>query len=504
MNDRMTGGSRRKRPMGRLLAVPVILALLSGCVSTAGLHPQATQLSADELQTSRTLGTRGAGEWPTENWWSRLGDPQLSGLMAEAFEHSPDLVAADARARQASAQAAAADAQRGPRVDANVQLNGQRQSPSTWPAESGGGTFGWSHSADVGFSWGLDLWGGQRAAWLATLGQMQVAQIETQAARIQLSTHVARAYTQLGQAFIHLDICDTERRRAEEVLTLTRQRQAQGLDGDLQRQQAEGALTNASQQIAVAERSVMAARMALAILIGRGPDRGLEIARPSMLPAEPLSVPADLPGELLGRRADLVAARKQVEVAARRIDAAKAQFLPNVSVTALIGFAAQSSANLFSLANRQYQIAPAFNLPIFDAGRLRAGLAEQDALYDQAVAHYNKTLISALGEVAEHLDAMQSLRRQINIQRHVMALAQASWDIAKQRYRSGVGSYLEVLSAQQPLLDAEQKAATLNAEQIDLSVRLIGALGGGFRTEQQSPVAATCESTSNSSFKELP
>jgi outer membrane protein TolC len=193
-----------------------------------------------------------------------------------------------------------------------------------------------------------------------------------------------------------------------------------------------------------------------------------------------------------------------VEVAARRIDAAKAQFLPNVSVTALIGFAAQSSANLFSLANRQYQIAPAFNLPIFDAGRLRAGLAEQDALYDQAVAHYNKTLISALGEVAEHLDAMQSLRRQINIQRHVMALAQASWDIAKQRYRSGVGSYLEVLSAQQPLLDAEQKAATLNAEQIDLSVRLIGALGGGFRTEQQSPVAATGESTSNSSFKELP
>ena len=133
-----------------------------------------------------------------------------------------------------------------------------------------------------------------------------------------------------------------------------------------------------------------------------------------------------------------------------------------------------------------------------------AGLAEQDALYDQAVAHYNKTLISALGEVAEHLDAMQSLRRQINIQRHVMALAQASWDIAKQRYRSGVGSYLEVLSAQQPLLDAEQKAATLNAEQIDLSVRLIGALGGGFRTEQQSPVAATGESTSNSSFKELP
>lgn len=504
MNNRMTGGSRRTRPLGRLLAVPVLLALLSGCVSTAGLNPQATQLSADDLQTGQMLVTGGPGEWPTEDWWSRLGDPQLSGLMAEAFEHSPDLAAADARARQASAQAAAADAQRGPKVDANAQLNGQQQSASTWPAEFGGGTFGWSHSADVDLNWDLDLWGGQRATWLSALGQVQVAQIEARAARIQLSTHVARAYVQLGQAFTGLDICDTERRRAEEVLTLTRQRQARGLDGDLQRQQAEGALTNANQQIAQAERSVMAARVALAILIGRGPDRGLEIARPRMLATEAFSVPADMPGELLGRRADLVAARKQVEVAAHRIDTAKARFLPNVSITALVGVAAQGSANLFSLANRQYQIAPAFNLPIFDAGRLRAGLAEQDALYDQAVAHYNKTLITALGEVADHLDAMQSLRRQIEIQRHVMALAQASWDIAKQRYRSGVGSYLEVLSAQQPLLAAEQKTATLNAEQIDLTVRLIGALGGGFRAEQQSPVAAAGDSTSNSSFKALP
>lgn len=504
MNDRIPGCALRTRPNGRLLAVPVFLALLCGCVSTAGLHPQTTPLSAGALQTGRTLGTGGEGAWPTEDWWRRLGDPQLSALMAEAFEHSPDLAAAAARARQAFAQAAASDAQRGPQVDANVQLNGERQSPGTWPAESGGGTFGWSQSADIGFSWGLDPWGGQRAAWLSTLGQAQVAQIEARAARIQLSTHVARAYAQLGLAFSRLHLRDTERRRAEQVLALTRQRQARGLDGALQRQQADGALTNANQQIALAERGVMAARTALAILTGRGPDRGLEITPPRMLPAEAFSVPADLPGELLGRRADLVAARKQVEVAAHRIDAAKARFLPNVGITALVGLAAQGSANLFSLANRQYQIAPAFNLPIFDAGRLRAGLAEQDALYDQAVAHYNKTLIAALGEVADHLDAMRSLRRQIETQRHVTALAQASWDIAKQRYRSGVGSYLEVLSAQQPLLAAEQQTATLNAEQIDLAVRLIGALGGGFRADQQGPVAAAGHSPSNLSFEASP
>ena len=120
------------------------------------------------------------------------------------------------------------------------------------------------------------------------------------------------------------------------------------------------------------------------------------------------------------------------------------------------------------------------SLPIFDGGRLRAGLDAEDANYDLAVAQYNKTLVVALGDVSDSLEQLSALGRQVSTQQRAAGIAQESYNSGLQRYESGIGNYLDVLSIEQQLLQAQRQLADLNAEQIDLSIQLMQALGGGF------------------------
>jgi NodT family efflux transporter outer membrane factor (OMF) lipoprotein len=475
-----------------LAAATGITLALAGCVSSGGLHPSGSLIDALTLKSDRSLSDVkvSPAAWPAEDWWTGLGDPQLSALITEALKDNPSLAVADARARQAQAQAGAADADRGPNVNAGANIIGQRLPLTAAPPELGGGHFTWFKDARVGFSWGLDLWGGKRAAWEAALGQQRAAEIESQAARIELSTNVARAYVQLGYAYAQQDVAKAEQDRANTARQLTQQRVAAGLDSQLQLKQSDTELANADQQLAAAKRAIDAARSSLSVLLGKGPDRGLDIARPQLLEPVALAAPADLPVELLGHRADLVAARWQVEAAGKEIKAAKTEFLPNVSISAMAGVAAAGSINPLQLPARFYTFGPSISLPIFDGGRLRSNLAGKDAQYDEVVAHYNQTLVSAVNEVADNYDAVQSSLEQVAAQQRAVDAATAAWQLSEQRYKSGVGSYLEALIVRQQLLNAQQKMAALKSQQVESSVQLIQSLGGGFRPQSLDQVAA--------------
>jgi outer membrane protein TolC len=144
-------------------------------------------------------------------------------------------------------------------------------------------------------------------------------------------------------------------------------------------------------------------------------------------------------------------------------------------------------ANLFQAPARFYQFGPSLSLPIFDGGRLRANLSGKDAEYDIAAAQYNQTLVGAVNQVADDVNANQSMQVQIDAQQRSLDAARQAWDLAQQRYQAGVGSYLEALGVRQQLLLAEQRMAALKAQQIDLSVQLIEALGGGYRPDGTRP-----------------
>ncbi|MCY1392820.1 Outer membrane protein OprM [compost metagenome] len=467
---------------------------LSGCVTSTGLEPSGKPVDPASLKAGQTLdGTPlSSAAWPTQKWWSALGDPQLDSLIGEALQGSPDLQIAAARARQASAAAQVEDAARMPSVDGKASYSGLRL-PESVASDPLGGRYVSIKSLSLGFNYDVDLWGGQRAAWEAALGRANAAEVDRQAAAIDLSTSVARAYSELASAYVAHDLAKDELERSERLLNLSRKRMEAGLDSKVQLQQNQAQVSIARQQVTAAEERIDSDRIALAVLLGQGPDRGQDIQRPRELQPGVLALPSNLPAELLGRRPDIVAARWRVEAASKDIKAAKTRFYPNLNLGAMLGLATLHTTDLLEAPSRFYQLAPALSLPLFDGGRRRADLAGSDADYDLAVAQYNKALIGALSEVSDDLGRLRSLQQQLVDQRDARDIARSNFELAMRRYGEGIGNYLDALSVQQQLLVAERQLANLEAQRIDLSIQLIQALGGGFQTDAGSAPAALAQ-----------
>lgn len=143
----------------------------------------------------------------------------------------------------------------------------------------------------------------------------------------------------------------------------------------------------------------------------------------------------------------------------------------------------------FGAPSRFFTIGPALSLPIFDGGRLRADLAGSNADYNLAVAQYNQSLVSALGDIGDAITRLSSLETQVQQQTRARDIAPASWDNAMQRYSAGIGNYLDALSVEQQLIQAERELASINAERTDTAIVLMQALGGGFQTPASLPAA---------------
>ncbi|AZD61786.1 Outer membrane factor (OMF) lipoprotein associated wth EmrAB-OMF efflux system [Pseudomonas chlororaphis subsp. aurantiaca] len=471
----------------------VLLAMsLAGCANYSGLTTEGVSLDAKSLKAGQSLSgvTLSPAAWPKSDWWKSLGDPQLDGLIREALHDSPDMQIASARAHQASAAAYAADAARMPTLDASGSVSRSRLSRSQDPRGQGD-NYSTLRSLTGTFNYTFDLWGGQRDTWEAALGQARAAEIDRQAAQLTLAADVARAYSDLGQAHIVHDLADEDLKRTRQMLELSQKRLSSGIDSQYQYQQTESLEASSEASLIDAEKNLQSAKIALAVLLGKGPDRGNEIARPKVLQASAVALPSVLPAELLGRRPDLVAARWRVEAASKSIDAGKTNFYPNLNLSAAAGTQALLGDAMFGSASRFFNIAPTVSLPIFDGGRLRADLDARDADYDLAVAQYNKSLVTALGDVSDTISQLRDIGRQIAAQQHATDIAQDSYDTVVQRYGSGIGNYLDVLSIEQQLLQAQRQLATLNAQQIDLSIQLMQALGGGFQTDSLAAATPT-------------
>lgn len=472
----------------RLRALMLGIALgLAGCASYKGLQPESQRLEAQHLQAAASLRDipLSAAAWPRDDWWKGLGDAQLDQLITEALHDSPDMQIASARAHQAMAAAYAADASRMPEVDASASVTRSRLARDQDPLGQGG-RYSTLRSLGLNFSYTFDLWGGQRATWEAALGQARAAEVDRQAARLTLATDVARAYSQLAQAHVVRDLAAEDLQRTRKMLDLGNKRLSSGIDSQYQYQQTQSLEAGAQEAMLDADKRLRSAQIALAVLLGKGPDRGVSLTRPNVLTPAVATLPSSLPAELLGRRPDLVAARWRVEAAGKGIEASKTRFYPNLNLSAAAGTESLLGDALFGNASRFFNIRPTVSLPLFDGGRLRADLDARDADYELAVAQYNKTLVAALGQVSDDIGQLRDIDGQIKARQQATDIVQRSFDTATERYGAGIGNYLDVLSNEQQLLQSQRQLADLNAERIDLSIRLMQALGGGF-VDDQSP-----------------
>lgn len=455
-------------------SVIAVALTLAGCASFAGIEPAAKPLAPAALGAHLE-----PIDWPAAAWWQGYDDPTLNRLIEQALADNPSLKLAAARLTKARAVAGVAESALGPQLNADLDSTRRRFSEDAdVPPPLAGSVQTISH-ARLNGSWELDFFGRNRATLDATLGSARAAEADNQAARVLLASDVARTYFRLAALLEQREVARATLAQRQAILQLVDRRVQAGLDTAVELRQAEGSLPEIRRDLEALEEQVGLARHALAALTGQGPEVLGDIA-PTLTKVHLQTLPSSLPVDLIGRRADLAAARWRVEAATREIDAAKAAFYPNINLVALAGFSSIGLSNWFKGGSREFGLGAAIHLPIFDSGHLRAGLRGTTADADSAAESYNATLIQAVREVADQITSQRAIERQAREQQAAQAAAEGALDLALQRYRAGLGTYLTVLTAESNVLAQRRTTIDLKARGIDANLQLIRALGGGF------------------------
>jgi NodT family efflux transporter outer membrane factor (OMF) lipoprotein len=472
--------NRQIKGLSRALLLSTAL-FTAACAAIPDLGPEPQAKDAEVYAAAESFRAPAAA-WPATTWWTAYGDAQLDTLIAEALSGAPSLAQAEARLRQAEAIAQQTGASRLPQVSADASVAAAKQSTNNG-IPKGFGPQGWNDTgnASLNFSYEFDFWGKNRAAVAAATSDAEAARADVAQARLTLSTAIAAAYADLVQ--LYADSASTEsavqvRTRTAELLS---QRFAQGLENQGAVRQAEAGRAGEEAKLAAIAESIALTKTAIAALVGAGPDRALAISQPQTPSLKPFGLPANLQADLIGRRPDVVASRLRAEAAAQRIDVARGDFYPNINLTAVIGLQSLGLNALTSSGSDYGSIGPAISLPIFSGGRLDGAYRGARAEYDASVAAYDAAVTQALHDVADVALSQRALGVRLTKTREALMASEDSYRIIDMRYRGGLSTYLEVLSAEETLIANRQAVADLETRAFTLDVALVRALGGGFQ-----------------------
>ena len=466
----------------------LVLAGLSACADMSGITPQAKALEANAVGLNASADNAAQANAPVidPQWWRAFGDAQLNQLVDKAIANSPNLRMAQARLDRVQA---GSDAVRGsalPQVNGSTDLTRQRFSAtSVYPPPLGGAVLNTSDLRATA-SWELDFFGKNRAALEASLGQVRAAQADAEAARMLLASAVTRSYFSLVRIQAQIGVAERTLAQRTQSKSLVQDRVTAGLDTQLELQQSDSALPEARLQIEMLQEQRALALNALAAMTGQQ-NVPLAPVIPNQTAIKSIAMAQSIPLDLLGRRADIAAARARIEAATHDIDTARAMFYPNINLVAFAGFSSIGFDKLLQSGSDQWGVGPAIRLPIFEGGRLRANLRSKTADLDLAVESYNNLVIDAVHDVADQLVSARAIARQQTEQSATQVSAESAFAIAMQRYKAGLGNYLNVLSAETSVLAQRRLAVDLAARALDSQVQLIRALGGGFHADAANP-----------------
>ena len=461
-------------------ALLVIALLTSACAAIPDLGPKPMPRAETGFSSSKAFAAP-RSEWPANGWWTRYGDEQLGRLIEQGLSDSPDLAAAAARMRTAAGFAQLADAATKPSIDAFARPELAKQSQNTeMPAAATPNGWNDRGAAGISFSLDLDLWGKNRANSRAAKAEAVAARYEFDQARLVLTTGIAAAYADLTSLYAQRDSLEAALNIRAKSAGLVRERVEIGLDTQAELRQATARISQARADIAATDEAIGLTKNALAALVGAGPDRALTIERPSIAQLKAQGVPADASINLVGRRPDIAALRSRVESSSERIKAAKADFYPNINLTALVGLQAFGLDNLFKGGSSFGSVGPAISLPIFHGGALQGQYRGRRGQYDEAVALYDGQVVQALRETADAITSQKMLVSRLAESRSALADFTEAHRLAQLRYKQGLSTYLDVLSAEEGVVRAQLQVAQLETRAFNLDVQLVRALGGGF------------------------
>jgi NodT family efflux transporter outer membrane factor (OMF) lipoprotein len=456
------------------------MLLASACASVPNLGAKPVPAAASDYASAQSL--RGAqSAWPADGWWKAYNDAQLERLIGEGLAGSPDLAAAAARFRTAQGLAQQAGAALLPSLDATASVDYQNQSQNIAVAPAQIPT-GWHATGTTGLSlnFDLDLFGKNRAALRAAKKDAEAARYDTDEARLVLTTGIASTYADLAALYAQRDSLQSALDIRSQTLKLVQQRFDAGIANQSELEQAKARIPQTRADLAATDEAIMLDKHALAALVGSGPDRALTIDRPAAGALQAQRLPADASINLIGRRPDIAAARTRVEASAERIKEARAAFYPNVNIGALIGFQSLGLGSLFNSGSQFASVSPAVTLPLFHGGALQGQYRGRRGQYDEAVASYDGQVIQALRETADTLTSQKALVERLAQSRSALASYETALGLAQRRYENGLSTYLDVLTAQESVVNARLTVAQLETRAFTLDVQLVRSLGGGF------------------------
>jgi NodT family efflux transporter outer membrane factor (OMF) lipoprotein len=483
--------NRTAKTLATVLA-PAALLVAAGCVTVPKTEPAISAVDSQQLGLSQTRMLA-----VDKQWWKSFGDPQLDSLIDDAFARNPSLDEAISRVRSAQAQALAAGAGSQPQLSLDGDEVRQRLSENyTAPPKSlgigpGGGGVYWIGEMGLNLGWDLDFWGRQSSLLKAAKTQAYAAELDRASARLALAGSIAQAYVDLYRAYELNDVAVDAETQRNALLRLAQSRLHAGLDTSVEVKNAEALVPQARLARLMAENQRDVAVHRLAALSGHGADWYAKIQRPQLKLDAALPLPDTLPMDLLAHRPDVIAAKARIDAATVNRAAAKAAFYPDISLRAFAGFQAVGLDKLFDSNSGVYGAGPAIHLPIFDAHRLEAGYIGATAQIDGAVAQYNDTVLGAVRDVSDALSRGDSLLRQRVENQQSLVAAQAAYDLAKSRYKSGLSSQLTVLNAETQLLGLRANMVSIDANLVISRVTLLLTLGGSFEPPADSDATAT-------------
>jgi len=400
----------------------------------------------------------------------------LEALVLEALAHNPSLEAAAARFAQSIAEARIAGADRLPA--AGLGLNSSRQKFNSFGPISGGGVVINNYDLALDLSWELDLWGRLRDRSAAALARVEVSEAELDAATLSLAAQTAKAWLNQIEARQQLALAERIARAYHENQQALESRFQRGLTAGLDLRRIRTQAAAAEADTAARRRALDQATRNLEILLGRYPTAALQADID--LPELPASVPAGLPAALLFRRPDLIAAERRLAAADREVHASQKELLPQISLTASGGTNTQEFDNLLDDDFSVWTLAANLAQPVFQGGRILAGIDRSATLRDQAAADYRDVALRAFFEVETTLAAERFLRREAAQLRTAADEATAGESLAWERYSQGTGDFLSALDARRTADTARSRLLAIENSILQNRIDLYLALGGNF------------------------
>lgn len=468
----------------RAISVLAAVAFLTGCAVGPNYHRPAAQVPQG-FRAPEPLPGPQANSFADLKWWEVFKDDQLQDLMKTALAQNYDLRDAVARVEAARANLGITRSNQFPQINASGDVQFTRfsrdgslpLSPSFVQSQNRT----WGEASLNLLSFEVDLWGKLRRSTEAARANLLSAEENRKAVVVTLVGDVATAYFTLRELDYELVISRQTLGTRRESLELIQSRRGGGVATLLDQRQAEQLVDTAAQTIPTLQQQIEQTENQISLLLGKNPT---SLARLGSFNEQvvPPDVPAGLPSALLERRPDIREAEQNLIAANAEIGVAKAEYFPQLSLSAALGGQSTQLATLFSGPNRAWSFVPQLTQPIFTAGRIRSNVRLAEAHRDSAVNQYQKAIQTAFTEVSNALIAHQRVRESRVQQEALVGALQDRKRLAYVRYRGGVDTQLNALDADRDLFDAELSLRQIKLNELLSVVQLYKALGGGWQS----------------------